>query len=114
VGSPVYVAPEVVQGSDVGTPADVWGLGVILYFLLSDGRLPFSGRSTAVLLRSIRKAEIDLNSPALVAASSEAKDVLRRLLAADPRQRPSAAEVAQMPWVQEQAKKRLAMLGKLK
>lgn len=113
VGSPAYVAPEVVQGSAVGTPADVWGLGVILYFLLSDGRLPFSGRSTAVLLRSIRKAEIDLNSPALIGASPEAKDVLRQLLAADPRLRPSAAEVAQMPWVQEQAKKRSAMLGEV-
>lgn len=112
VGSPAYVAPEVVQGGNVGYPSDVWGLGVILYFLLSEGRLPFSGRSTALLLKSIRKGEIDLNSPALVAASPEAKEVMCRLLNKDPSLRPTAAEVAQMPWVQEQLKKRaLMMLG---
>lgn len=110
VGSPAYVAPEVVSGGPVGYPSDVWGLGVILYFLLSEGRLPFSGRSTALLLKSIRKGEIDLSSPALVAASADAKDVLCRLLNKDPSQRPTAAEVAQMPWVQEQLKKRALMV----
>ncbi|CAI5483755.1 unnamed protein product [Closterium sp. Yama58-4] len=99
VGSPAYVAPEVAAGLPVSFPADVWGIGICLYMVLSGGQLPFSGRRTRLLLLNIRRAQLPMGTAAWVGVSGEAKDVVRKLLAADPKHRPSAEEVLQMPWV---------------
>jgi eukaryotic-like serine/threonine-protein kinase len=42
VGSPSYIAPEIVKGLEAGAPADMWGLGATLYAAV-EGRAPFSG-----------------------------------------------------------------------
>lgn len=43
VGSPNYMPPEMIQGKDVGTQADLWSLGCVIYELLA-GERAFPGK----------------------------------------------------------------------
>jgi serine/threonine-protein kinase len=53
MGSPVYMAPEqMISARDVDVRADVWSLGVILYYLIM-GAQPFKGQSVTQLYASI-------------------------------------------------------------
>jgi serine/threonine protein kinase len=54
VGSPSYMAPEVLFGGEAGPAADVWALGVTLYELLT-GEKPFRGGSAEELFAAIRR-----------------------------------------------------------
>jgi len=49
-GTPTYVSPEVAAGGDAGSPADVYGLGCVLYFAVT-GSPPFDDPNSVRLLQ---------------------------------------------------------------
>jgi serine/threonine protein kinase len=58
IGTPFYMAPEQTRGENdkIGPQTDVWGLGMILYEMLTR-RLPFVGRSSIELYHKINHEE---------------------------------------------------------
>jgi eukaryotic-like serine/threonine-protein kinase len=96
-GTPEYMAPELVRGEPPTVPTDLYGVGVILYELLT-GRTPFEGGSTDEVLR--RQLEDEVILPSLWQPDRDipaALDlIVLRALHKDPRARfASAAELAE-------------------
>ncbi|KAG1371751.1 Serine/threonine-protein kinase ATG1c [Cocos nucifera] len=56
-GSPLYMAPEVMQYQKYDAKADLWSVGVILFQLIT-GKTPFDGNSHPQLLQNIGKANV--------------------------------------------------------
>lgn len=69
VGTPHFMAPEVVKREPYGKPVDVWGCGVILFILLS-GCLPFYGTKER-LFEGIIKGKYKVNDSMPESFSSE-------------------------------------------
>ncbi|TMW87111.1 hypothetical protein EJD97_020407 [Solanum chilense] len=98
VGSPYYVAPEVLR-KRYGPEADIWSAGVIIYILLS-GVPPFWGESEEEIFDEVLHGDIDFDLDPWPKISQGAKDLVRRMLIRDPKKRLTAHEVLCHPWVQ--------------
>jgi eukaryotic-like serine/threonine-protein kinase len=89
MGTPRYMAPEVVTGDPVDARSDLFAVGAILFEMLA-GRPAFSGRTVAEVLTSTLSEQ----PPALTGSSAVAAvdRVIRRALAKNPAGRPISAE----------------------
>jgi serine/threonine protein kinase len=83
VGSPAYMAPEVVRGEAPRTPADLWSLGVVLYTAV-EGRPPFPPGDPVPILAAVLH-----DPPAPTRRAFGLQPLLTRLLIKDPAGRPS-------------------------
>lgn len=87
VGTPGYLAPEVLEGRPVGMPADVFSLGATLAYAAT-GRQPFGqGPASAVAYRVVH------HPPDLEGVPEWLEPLLRECLSADPAARPTAAQI---------------------
>ncbi|KAF6778187.1 hypothetical protein AHF37_04152 [Paragonimus kellicotti] len=93
-GTPLYMAPELVQEKPYDHTADLWALGCILYELFV-GKPPFYTESIFQLVKMITKMSIqwppDMNP--------EFKDFLTRLLQKDVRKRLQWPELLDHPFI---------------
>lgn len=92
VGTPNYMAPEQAEGKQVGPCADVYGLGAILYQLLT-GRPPFQGGGALEILWQVVNVK-PVSPRQLQSAVPQALDALcLRCMVKDPAGRPSVPDL---------------------
>jgi serine/threonine-protein kinase len=93
IGSALYLAPERASGGSAGMASDVYSLGCVLYQLVT-GQPPFTGEHPAAILYQHVDAPAVLPSLERPELAGPFESVLLRMLAKDPADRPSAAEIA--------------------
>ncbi|KAH8740112.1 calcium-dependent protein kinase [Cryptosporidium ryanae] len=97
VGTPYYVAPEVLNGS-YSKLCDLWSAGVILFILLC-GYPPFHGKDNVEILRKVKIGKFSFEHNSWKYISDSAKDLIRRLLTIDPNKRINAHDALNHPWI---------------
>lgn len=80
-GSPLYMAPEILQHQRYDAKADLWSVGTVLFEMIA-GKPPFNGENHIDLLRNIQRKAVRL--PNDVRVSKECVNLLRILLNRNP------------------------------
>ncbi|KAM4638950.1 maternal embryonic leucine zipper kinase isoform 3-T6 [Amazona ochrocephala] len=94
-GSPAYAAPELIQGKAyIGSEADIWSMGVLLYALLC-GYLPFDDDNVMALYRKIMRGKYSI--PKWLSPSSTL--LLNQMLQVDPKKRITVKHLLSHPWL---------------
>jgi serine/threonine protein kinase len=97
VGSAYYVAPEVLL-KKYDKSCDVWSIGIITYIMLS-GTPPFNGNTDDDIHTSILRGVMNWDPKDWSGISCEAIDFIQRVLQVDPKQRLTARQALQHPWM---------------
>ena len=102
-GTPYYIAPEVLKGSYT-TQCDVWSMGVIMYIMLC-GKPPFGGRKKKDIINNVLNGSYSMKSEVWTTVSSDAKDLIGKLLERSADMRLTAQEAFEHPWIQQERDK---------
>lgn len=89
-----YLPPEMIESNEHDYTVDIWSLGILCYEFLV-GKPPFEEIDKNSTYKRI--AKVDLKIPSFL--SSEATDLILRLLQKSPKKRITLAEVMNHPWI---------------
>ncbi|KAJ7275408.1 kinase-like domain-containing protein [Mycena haematopus] len=106
VGTPCWMAPEVIQARHYDSSADIWSFGITA-LELAQGRPPRSRESTQrILIKTIQEDPPTLDRDGGTNKYSRAfKELIDSCLVKDPSKRPTAEELLQSPFFKSSKKK---------
>jgi len=86
IGSPAYMAPELISGRPLDARTDLFSLGIILY-QLATGELPFSGRNPHEVLNRISDGDYPAPSSLCSLVDRDLETIIATALATSPNER---------------------------
>jgi len=101
VGTPLYVAPEIIQQKMYGKECDCWSLGVLTYWLLT-GVEPFYAKNIQEVYAKIKKGVFDVENLLWTQLSREAQSLIRQLIVVNPENRLSCRNALRHPFFTKQ------------
>ena len=94
IGTPAYMAPELIKGLDPTPQSDIYSLGIVLYEMLTGGERPFTGErahTTGTTAEKVRWEHLNLDVPYVSQinpkVSRNIDQIIAKCLAKDPRKR---------------------------
>lgn len=106
LGTPVYIAPEIINRQPYGAPVDIYAAGVMLYRMLS-GHYPYDGREDDDKTMSLAvEARLTFPDSVWKRVSPDCLSFVRALLQSRPERRLTAETALLHPWFDEKVSRR--------
>jgi len=105
LGTPNYIAPEILNRQPYNEAVDMWAFGVIAYVLLC-GYPPFHDDNHAELYKKIKRGAFVFDSPYWDNVSQSAKDLISGLLTLDTEKRFTVSDVLRHEWITQTLSKK--------
>ncbi|MCD0452772.1 serine/threonine protein kinase [Actinocorallia sp. API 0066] len=90
VGTPAYMAPEVIRGEEATPAADIWAWGCVVAFA-GTGVTPFAAANVPAILYQVTQGE-----PNLEGLDASVRELVERALSHDVARRPSAQRLLEL------------------
>ena len=95
-GTPLYMAPEIINGNIYNAKVDIWSIGALLFQLLT-GSHPFKGKNMEELRNNLKSGAYKI--PRDVNVSIECLDFLNSCLKFDSCKRKAISLLLNHPWL---------------
>uniref|UniRef100_H0WM41 Serine/threonine kinase 17b n=1 Tax=Otolemur garnettii TaxID=30611 RepID=H0WM41_OTOGA len=100
MGTPEYLAPEILNYDPITTAADMWNIGIIAYMLLTHTS-PFVGEDNQETYLNISQVNVDYSEETFASVSQLATDFIQSLLVKNPEKRPTAEICLSHSWLHQ-------------
>ena len=98
VGTPDYVAPEILHYEPISLATDMWSIGCLTYVLLT-GYSPFGADDKQTTFCNITQARVEFPETLFDGISPAAIDFIKKLLFKEPKKRISCVEALRHDWI---------------